>query len=153
MTKAISRHYLEGQASNEHYFLSSTWVAMFRPGWLYVGFFMQLNFQFVPKNKCGYQPWHMRPKLLWLWRCGHGVPRRRRKFRYMLCLGYKRLMWARTTATNARVVEEVASHHNVTTNYLQTSNTQFPSNFPKIYDLNISDHSQISKVFLTNPTV
>ena len=30
--------------------LISTWVALFWLGWLYYGFFLQLNFQFVPKK-------------------------------------------------------------------------------------------------------
>ena len=39
---------MEGYATYEHYFLISTRVALVLSGWLYFGFFLQLNFQFAP---------------------------------------------------------------------------------------------------------
>ena len=39
------------EASNEYYFLISIWIALFRSSWLYFGFFLQLNFQFVSKKE------------------------------------------------------------------------------------------------------
>ena len=38
------------EATNEHYFLISTWVALVCPCWLYFGFFCNWIFKFVPKK-------------------------------------------------------------------------------------------------------